>query len=128
VSLKKPEIRRSDLPLPYRLLLKVPVFSIDSLPAVFQGLFWAVVIPTFIATDRLLTFYFAGCFPFPVNLILASTVPIAILIAAARVSLERAINFRNSIADDRTQKWDVTESIKEYKAMLSEKTKRKNAA
>ena len=66
--------------------MKVPVFSIDSLPAVFQGLFWAVVIPTFIATDRLLTFYFAGCFPFPVNLILASTVPIAILIAAARVS------------------------------------------
>jgi hypothetical protein len=128
MSLEKLEISRSDLPLAYRLLLKVPVFSIDSLPAVFRGLFWAVVIPTFIATDRLLTFYFAGCFPLPVNLILASIVLIAILIAAARVSLERAINFRNSIAGDRTQKWDVTESIKEYRAMLSEKTKRKNAA
>ncbi|MGB9756376.1 MAG: hypothetical protein ACPLVJ_01150 [Candidatus Bathyarchaeales archaeon] len=60
-------------------------------------------------------------FPFPINIVLTSIIPVAILIIFIRISLERFLNWWNLNVGEGSLEWNVEKSVQEYLAILKEK-------
>jgi len=116
---KKDQVK---LPLLYRLILKLPKMSLESA----SGIYWAVVIPVFLVCEFVLSFFLLILFPFPINLVMTSVIPIAIFVVFVKVQLERFMNWWNLTFQSEPMKWDVKEAVEEYiKLLQKQKSKRR---
>jgi hypothetical protein len=116
---KLKKIDKSKLPFFYRLILKVP--GANFLENVSSGIFWAIVVPIFLVLEFFLNLFLLIYFPFPINIVLTSIIPVAILIVFIRISLERFINWWNLNVGESSFKWNVEETMQEYLAILNKK-------
>jgi len=116
-ELKK--IDKNKLPFFYRSILKVP--GANLIESASSGIFWAVIVPIFIVLEFFLNLFLLLYFPFPINIVLTSIIPVAILIVFIRISLERFINWWNLNIGESSFKWNVEETMQEYLTMLNKK-------
>lgn len=124
----KEEIRRiqlEDLPFFHRLVLKLPSPNLNFLPDVSKGVFWAFIVPIFIASQSFLTLYLLIAFRFPLNLLLVGAIPSFICLMAFRMSLERFLILRNTVVAQTGYKWDLKKSAQEYYMLLEKKKRQK---
>jgi hypothetical protein len=119
------QIDRKDLPLVYRLLLKIPIVSLTWFPDIFQGLFWAIAVPVFLLFEIFLNIIFIGHFPFPLSVILIGLIPAIVFILVAKTMLERFLNWWN-LNVGHVHEWNVEKTIREYKALLERQPSVKN--
>jgi len=118
---KSEKIDKSRLPFFYRLILKVP--GANFLESSSSGVFWGIVVPIFLVLEFSLNLFLLLFFPFPINIILTSIIPVAVLIIFVRISLERFINWWNLNVGESSFKWNVEKAMQEYLAMLKKKEK-----
>jgi hypothetical protein len=116
---KLKKIDKSRLPFFYRLILKVP--GANFLENSSSGIFWGIVVPIFLVLEFFLSLFLLLLFPFPINIVLTSIIPVAVLMIFLRISLERFINWWNLNVGESSFKWNVEETMQEYLAMLKEK-------
>ena len=115
------KINKKDLPIFYRLILKIPLLSLGS----FSGLFWAIFVPIFIVLNFFLDLFIMVYFSFPINLALTFVIPVLIFTLFMRVMLERMINWWNSfIVSGYTQR-ELSKVINEYVSLIKNKRKAK---
>jgi hypothetical protein len=119
-ELKK--IDKSRLPFLYRVILKVP--GVNFLESSSSGIFWCIIVPTFIVLELFLNLFLLIYFPFPINIVLTSIIPVAILIIFTRISLERFINWWNLNVGESSFEWNVEKTIQEYLLVLKGKKKK----
>jgi len=105
------------LPWIYRLILKLPKINLDFFSD-FQGIYWAIVIPIFLVDEFFLSLFLLIAFPFPINLVVASVIPIAIFVIFVKVQLERFMNWWNSVFRSKPMKWDIKEATEKYIKLL----------
>ena len=108
-------------PFFYRLILKDPTSNF--LESSSSGVFWDIVVPIFLVLEFFLNLFLLVVFPFPINIVLTSIIPVAVLIIFIRISLERFINWWNLNVGENSFKWDVEKTVQEYLAMLKKKEK-----
>lgn len=113
------KIDKSKLPFFYRLILKVP--GANFLENASSGIFWAIIVPIFLVLEFFLNLFLLIYFPFPINIVLASIIPVAVLIIFIRISIERFINWWNLNVGESSFEWNVEETMQEYLAMLNKK-------
>jgi len=118
---KSEKIDKSRLPFFYRLILKVP--GANFLESSSSGVFWGIVVPIFLVLEFSLNLFLLLFFPFPINIILTSIIPVAVLIIFVRINLERFINWWNLNVGESSFKWNVEKAMQEYLAMLKKKEK-----
>jgi hypothetical protein len=111
------EIDRNQLPLIYRLLLKIP--GTNFFGNCSSGIFWAVVVPAFLFLEFFLTMILLLAFSFPINIVVAATIPTAVLLMFARISLERFINSWNLTIGEKS--WNIDRTMPEYLDLLKKK-------
>jgi len=121
---KVKKIGRDKLPWFYRLILKIP--GADFLVSSSSGVFWAIVVPVFLVLEFFLSIFLILIFPFPVNVLLTAIIPIVVFMIFIKVSLERFMNWWDSIVGESSLEWDVEKRTREYVAFL-EKRKEKKA-
>jgi hypothetical protein len=119
------KIDREKLPLFYRLLLKVPIPSINTTIDISSGIFWAVIFPIFLFLDFFLNIYFLIGFSFPINIFLVCVVPVAILVIFVRVTIDRFINWWNSAVVGGYTQRELKKVLQEYLALRENKDKTK---
>lgn len=115
------KIDKSRLPLFYRLILKIP--CADFLESCSSGVFWAVIVPIFLFLELFLNMYLLLFFPFPINIVLASMIPIIVFIVFLRISLERFIRWWNSEVAGTGFQWNIDKTVGEYLDLLKKKKK-----
>jgi hypothetical protein len=116
---KLKKIDKNKLPFFYRLILKVP--GANLIGSSSSGIFWAIIVPIFLVLEFFLNLFLLLYFPFPINIVLTSIIPVAILIVFVRISLERFINWWNLNVGESSFKWNVEETMQEYLAILNKK-------
>lgn len=112
--MKTEKIDRRKLPLVYRLILKLPMPSLDFLPQVSHGIFWAVIVPIFMVLESYLALVLLLTFAFPTNIVLAGAIPGIILIFFLRIQFERFINWWNATIAQQGFEWNVEKATREY--------------
>lgn len=116
---EKEAIDKSKLPLIYRIILKIP--GADFLENCSSGIFWAIVVPIFLALEFFLNMLLLLSFPFPLNITLVSIIPTIIFLIFLRISLERFIRWWNSEVAKAGFEWNIDKTIREYVSILKEK-------
>jgi len=112
------KIDASKLPIPYRLVLKIPFITrIESA----SGIYWGLIVPILLFLNMMLSFYMLFAFPFPINIILVGISPLIVLVVFIRVSLERFITFWNYRVVRSHFTWDFDASMREYLTLLKKK-------
>lgn len=112
------KIDRNQLPLIYRLLLKIP--GANFFGSCSSGIFWAIVIPIFLFLEFFLTMILLLAFSFPMNIVAAAAIPAVVLLIFARISLERSINWWNLAIGETTTR-NIDEMIPEYLDLVNKK-------
>jgi hypothetical protein len=116
---KLKKIDKNKLPFFYRLILKVP--GANLIGSSSSGIFWAIIVPIFLVLEFFLNLFLLLYFPFPINIVLTSIIPVVILIVFVRISLERFINWWDLNVGESSFKWNVEETMQEYLAILNKK-------
>jgi hypothetical protein len=111
------------LGLIYRILLRFPKLSLENFPYVLQGLFWVIILPTFLLGEFFLNFYILLALPFPLNLVVAVGVDLLFIVAMLRVMLERALNAFKMLFYPSHMDKDVTQLVQEYISLIRKKRK-----
>ena len=124
--MKTEKIDRRKLPLVYRLILKVPMPSLDFLPQVSHGIFWAVIVPIFMVLESYLALALLLTFAFPTNIVLAGAIPAIILIIFLRIQFERFINWWNATIAQQGFEWNVEKATREYLDLQKNHKSKKN--
>jgi len=116
---KLKQIDKNKLPWFYRLILKIP--GANFLENSSSGVFWGIVVPVFLVLEFFLNFFLLLYFPFPLNLVLTATIPVAVLLIFVRISLERSINLWNLAVGNPNREWNVEKTLQEYLALLKKR-------
>ena len=111
---KLKRIEEEDLPILYRLLIKIPLKSLGS----SSGIFWALVCPILVFLNFFFDFFILVYFSFPINIILALAVPAVVFILFVRVILERFINWWNNFVVSGYVKRDLEKVLDEYITLI----------
>ena len=111
-KLQKLDVKR--LPLIYRLLLKLPLPSLESFVQESQGIFWAVIVPVCLVLYAVVGFWTLIYFSFPTNVILFLTVPTIIFLFFLRIMLERFISEWNAMIGGSEKEWNIEKLVDEY--------------
>jgi len=117
---KLEKIDKSKLPLFYRLILKIPLPSLDSMSDTFQGLFWVIVAPVSVIASFFTSLLLLTNLPSPANIVAVVLVPSVFILAFLRVSTERFIQGWNALIDTSTKEEDVEKLMNEYLEILKE--------
>ena len=120
---KTGKINENELPFIYRLILKLPKISLEYFPDVFHGIFWAIVIPVFLAIEIFLSLFLLISFTFPLNIILTGIIPLVIFVIFIKVMLERFINWWNAIFG-KPYTWNIEKAVDEYLTLLRKQNKK----
>lgn len=116
-----------EIPLLYRLILKFPRLSLDGFSDRFQGLFWGLILPIFVACDVIIDLLLIGLLPFPFNLISLFAFTSIVLMFMLRVLIERELNTRRAIMREGRFRWNVETSFQEYMNLLQGRKEDKEA-
>lgn len=111
------EIKEEDLPCFYRLILKVPGAEFLENAG---GVFWAILMPIFLAFEYFLNIYFLISFPFPANVVLILIVPTVTFVLFVKISLKRFITWWNANFGKSHFEWNIEKTINEYLNLLEE--------
>jgi len=122
-EVKVKKIGRDKLPWFYRLVLKIP--GADFLVSSSSGVFWAIVVPVFLVLEFFLSIFLILIFPFPVNVLLTAIISIVVFMIFIKVSLERFMNWWDSIVGESGLEWDVEKRTREYVALLEKRKEKK---
>jgi hypothetical protein len=122
--LKKLDVKR--LPFIYRIILKIPVPSLDALPSTFQGIFWAIIVPVLLVLIFLFTMFSLTYFIFPLNVILSALAPIIVFLLFLRIIVERFIKQWNAMIEGQKLEWNVAKQIEEYLELLKKQKEKKS--
>ena len=76
------------------------------------------MIPLFLVGEFFLSLILLITFPFPINLIVASIIPIAVFAVFVKVQLERFMNWWNLHFESEPMKWDIKKATEEYIKLL----------
>lgn len=117
---KLEKIDKSKLPLFYRLILKIPLPSLDSMSDTFQGLFWVIVAPVSVIATFFTSLLLLTNLPSPANIVAVVLVPSVFILAFLRVSTERFIQGWNGLIETSTKEGDVEKLMNEYLEILKE--------
>jgi len=118
-----PKEEPEELGLIYRLILRLPKLSVESLPPVLQGTFWVIILPLFMIGQCYLDFYLLLAFPFPFNVIVVGGVVLAFIVAFYRVMLDRALNSLRMLFYPARLDKDAEQLVQEYIHLLKKKKK-----
>lgn len=119
------KIDEEKLPLIYRLILRLPKPTLDFLPEVSQGIFWAIIVPIFLILEFFLSVFLLVAFPFPTNILFTSIVPTIIFIIFLRTMLERSINSWNALMESGIV-LNVEKAVRDYVDFLKKQKSKKN--
>ena len=119
MSKKEPE----QLGLIYRLILRLPKLSLESLPPVLQGTFWVIILPLVLIGQCYLNFYLLLAFRFPLNVLVVGGVVSIFLVAFYRVMLDRALNSLRMLFYPARLDKDAEQLVQEYIHLLKKKRK-----
>lgn len=107
-------INEKKLPFIYKLILKIPMPSLDSFPAVFHGIFWAIIVPIFMVIIFFSILFSLIYFAFPINIVLMAIFPSSIFLVFTRILLERFIRGWNAMVEEPKSEWNVEKLMDEY--------------
>lgn len=96
----------------------------DSSPRVFQGIFWAILVPVFLTLEFFISLFLLILLPFPANILLTGTIPTAIFVIFVKIQLQRVFNLLHAQAKQRHFEWNIEKISEEYVSLL-EKQKSK---
>jgi len=103
-----------NLPLVYRLLLKVPRLKVEFFSVRFDGVFWAVLLPIMVAGYNFLNLVLLVFLPFPFNYVSVAIGASLIILLVLRIFLERALNTKRAIMGETQFRWDIDEALEHY--------------
>lgn len=112
------EYKPEKLPKFYRLLLKLPIPTLQRFPNTFQGIFWATIIPLLLASLFFLGLLLIFYLPSPLNIALVITIPTIIFLVFARIRLEQDINFLHLLTGDTVHEWSIEHAVDKYIHLL----------
>lgn len=122
---KLERIDKKNLPIFYKIIMKVPLPSLDTSIAIPSGIFWAIIFPIFLILEFFLNLYIIVTFNFPVNILLIGIFPLAFFVIFIRISVERFIKWWNSAVVGGYTPKDIRETLEEYIAMRRDRHKKK---
>jgi len=109
------EIKKDEIPLYYKLILKIPLTSFFENAG---GIFWGLIVPIFLILEFFLSVFLIAAFSFPVNMILVSIIPISAFMIFTKITLNRFIDWWNTVSRNSGFVWDVDKTLKEYVTLL----------
>lgn len=121
---KVKRINMKELPWYYKLVLKIP--GTDFLENA-GGIFWGVITPTFLILEFFLSIFLMISFPFPINLVLTSIIPISTFMIFLKITFDRFINWWNAIFGNSGFVWNVDKTLQEYVNLLKKQEEEKNS-
>ena len=118
-------ISNDELPLVYRLILKVPRIGLDNLSMEAGGLFWVLILPLFITGEFLANLLLLTCVPFPFNYVSVILFNSTIALFIIRVLVERTLNSERALLAQGHFEWKIEETFDSYLQSLKKKDKKK---
>ena len=120
---KPKEITVKKLPWFYKLVLKIP--GTDYLESA-GGLFWGILVPTFLILEFFLSLFLLVYFTFPTNVILILVIPLSTFAMFVKITLKRFINWWNANFGKSGLEWNIDKTLQEYVDLLKSQNKEKN--
>ena len=120
---KPKEITVKKLPWFYKLVLKIP--GTDYLESA-GGLFWGILVPTFLILEFFLSLFLLVYFTFPTNVILILVIPLSTFAVFVKITLKRFINWWNANFGKSGLEWNIGKTLQEYVDLLKRQNKEKN--
>ena len=121
MPLHREKTEEHDLPLIYRLILKLPNLSLGSFSDKFQGYFWIVVVPVFAFCNGIVNLLLFVELPVPFNVILSLLYSVTVAALFIRVLIERELNTEKAILGQGGFRWNVDKACEEYVDILKKK-------
>jgi hypothetical protein len=115
-----------ELPLVYRLILKIPKISLDDVSMKISGLFWILILPIFMISEFLVNLLLLTCMSFPFNYASIIVFNSAIALLIIRVLVERTLNAEKALLSEGHFKWNVEEIFDSYLESLKRNEKEKS--
>lgn len=112
-----------DLPLIYRLILKLPNLSLGSFSDRFQAYFWIVIVPVFAFCNGCVNLLLFVELPVPFNVIASLLYSVTVAVLFIRILIERELNTRKAILGQGGFQWNVDKACEEYVDILKKKHK-----
>ncbi len=120
---KPKEITVKELPWFYKLVLKIPgTYYIESA----GGLFWGILVPTFLILEFFLSLFLLVYFTFPTNVILILVIPLSTFAMFVKITLKRFINWWNANFGKSGLEWNIDKTLQEYVDLFKRQNKEKN--
>jgi len=102
------------LPLIYKLILKIPKLSLGGASEKVQGIFWAVILPVLVMCEFLINLMLLTYAHFPFNVLSVILFNSVVGLLAIRILVERALNSEKAILNQGHFEWKVEETFNEY--------------
>lgn len=102
------------LPLVYKLILKIPKLSLDGTSEKAYGIFWAVILPILVICEFLTNLMLLTFARFPFNVLSVVLFNSVVGLFAVRILVERALNSERAILNQGHFEWKVEEKFNEY--------------
>jgi hypothetical protein len=102
------------LPLVYKLILKVPKLSLDGASEKVYGIFWAVILPILVICEFLTNLMLLTYARFPFNVLSVILFNSVVGLFALRILVERTLNSEKAILNQGHFEWKVEETFNEY--------------
>lgn len=112
-----------DLPLFYRLVLRLPLLSLDGFLDKYQGIFWAVVVPALLAVYFFTDMLLFVCLHFPFNWLSVTGLTSVVCLLIIRIYVERIVQARNALFQEFKQR-DIREVLNDYLGLCEKRNKK----
>lgn len=115
-----------ELPLVYRLILKIPRINLDNLSVEVSGLFWVLILPLFMTGEFLINLLLLTCVSFPFNYASVIIFNFTITLFIIRILVERTLNSEKALLAEGHFEWKVEETFNSYLKLLKRKDEEKS--
>jgi hypothetical protein len=113
--MKQKRSQREDLPIFYKIILKVPKLSLDALSGneKLHGIFWAAILPSLLFGDLFLNMLLIAVLIFPFNVLSVIAINSLIILLILRILVERALNSEKAYLSQGFN-WNLEKSLEDY--------------
>jgi hypothetical protein len=115
------KIDRNNLPLFYRIILKMRVPKFINKINVPSGIFWAILIPVGIFFSFFLNIYLLLELSFPINIVVVCILPLTMVLILVRATANRFIDWWNSAVVGGYVQREIRKVLDEYIALQHNK-------
>jgi hypothetical protein len=125
--MKREDSQIENIPLFYRIILKVPKLSLDALSEneKLHGIFWAAILPSLLLCNLLLNMLLIATLSFPFNMLSVTAINLLIMLLALRILVERALNSEKAYLS-KSFNWNMEKSLQEYFALINKRDQDKS--